>query len=256
MGNPRAPNWNEDEWCTVVETAAHNMDRVLMSATQPMTRDEILEEALRRGYSPVYENKSSADNHLKRLAGLRPEHRGVFIERIDGKPPKWIRSNVPEAVELIPAPLPDDAATEQMEEPDSFVLNEEDARELVLRQIRARRGREPFRRMLCDRFQNRCVVTGCSALAVLEAAHIMPYRGVADNDCQNGLLLRADIHTLFDLDLLSIEPRTWIVKIHPRIEDQYGKYAGRRLIMPNGIAPSIGAVEFRYNQFQRRLVSN
>lgn len=256
MGNPRAPKWNEDEWCTVVGTAAHSMDRVLMSATHAMTRDEILEEALRRGYSPVYENTKSADNHLKRLAGLRPEHRGVFIKRIDGKPQKWIRVIALDPAQFVPTPLPDDSAIDRMEEPDSFLLSEENARELVMRQIRERRGRESFRRMLCDRFQNRCVVTGCSALAVLEAAHIMPYRCVGDNDCQNGLLLRADIHTLFDLDLLSIEPRSWIVRIHPRIEDQYGEYAGKRLIMPIGIAPSIKAIEHRYNQFQKCMISH
>ncbi|MEO2018753.1 MAG: HNH endonuclease signature motif containing protein [Fuerstiella sp.] len=56
------------------------------------------------------------------------------------------------------------------------------------------------------------------SIAVLEAAHIRPYRRPEDNDVQNGLLLRADIHTLFDLNLLGIEPGTWQIHIHPRIK--------------------------------------
>ncbi len=58
------------------------------------------------------------------------------------------------------------------------------------------------------RYEHRCVVTGCTVIAVLEAAHIRPYRRPEDNDVKNGLLLRADIHTLFDLNLLGIEPGT------------------------------------------------
>jgi len=39
---------------------------------------------------------------------------------------------------------------------------------------------------------------------VLEAAHIVPYATSGDNDTSNGLLLRSDIDTLFDLGLLNI----------------------------------------------------
>ena len=63
-------------------------------------------------------------------------------------------------------------------------------------------------------------MTGCTVFAVLEAAHIKPYQGENDNHPQNGLLLRADIHTLFDLNLLGIQPERLQVEIsgplHPR----------------------------------------
>ena len=42
----------------------------------------------------------------------------------------------------------------------------------------------------------------------LEGAHLYPYRGPASNTVTNGLLLRADIHTLFDLRLLAPDPVT------------------------------------------------
>jgi len=81
-----------------------------------------------------------------------------------------------------------------------------DRRQIVERQIRERRGQQHFRDALRKRYGDRCLVTGCEVLAVLEAAHIKPYRGEDDNHPGNGLLLRADIHTLFDLDLLGVEP--------------------------------------------------
>jgi len=50
---------------------------------------------------------------------------------------------------------------------------------------------------------------------VLEAAHIKPYRGKTDSHLENGLLLRADLHTLFDLNLIGVEPDTLTVRVHP-----------------------------------------
>jgi hypothetical protein len=55
-------------------------------------------------------------------------------------------------------------------------------------------------------YQGRCAVTSCDAGAALEGAHLRPYRGPESNDVTNGLLLRADIHTLFDLRLLAPDP--------------------------------------------------
>ena len=78
-------------------------------------------------------------------------------------------------------------------------------RERVLASITARRGQRAFRQALLRAYEGRCAVTGTDAEAVLEAAHIRPYDGSATNRVANGLLLRADIHTLFDLDLLRID---------------------------------------------------
>ncbi|WP_224229861.1 HNH endonuclease [Xanthomonas oryzae] len=58
---------------------------------------------------------------------------------------------------------------------------------------------------LLDAYERRCAVTGSNAVRVLEAAHILPYRGEHTNRVDNGLLLRSDIHTLFDLGLLWFE---------------------------------------------------
>ncbi len=93
-------------------------------------------------------------------------------------------------------------------------------------------------------------MTGCKTLAVLEAAHIKPYRGDDDNHPENGLLLRADIHTLFDLDLLGIEPDGLRVELHPDIANEYGCLIQKTLCCTRQNRPSKEALRQRYAQFQ------
>ena len=71
-----------------------------------------------------------------------------------------------------------------------------DARKKVMRAIVLRRGQPEFRRDLIAAYEGRCAVTGCDLVDALEAAHIVPHRGTHTNVVRNGLLLRADIHTL------------------------------------------------------------
>ena len=127
-----------------------------------------------------------------------------------------------------------------------------ESRELVMRQIRERRGQATFRRALFERYGNRCMVTGCELVDLVEAAHISPYRTVRDQHPENGLLLRADIHTLFDLDLLGVEPDTLSVRFHPpAVSTGYMEFHGR-MLMTLGQPPSRPALESRWAAFQRR----
>ncbi|MHB9019812.1 MAG: HNH endonuclease [Minisyncoccota bacterium] len=128
-----------------------------------------------------------------------------------------------------------------------------DRREIVERQIRQRRGQQSFRNALRERYGSRCLITGCEVLAVLEAAHISPYRGVDDHHPENGLLLRADVHTLFDLDLLGIEPESLRIELHPEVVDEYGPFANVALGCDSDHRPSGKALRLRYEQFLRRL---
>lgn len=61
-----------------------------------------------------------------------------------------------------------------------------------------REGAAAFRNDLKQVWDGACAVTGCTEAAALDAAHIYPYGGPQTNDARNGLLLRADIHRLFD----------------------------------------------------------
>ena len=78
-----------------------------------------------------------------------------------------------------------------------------------------------------------CGITGCSVEAVLQAAHIIPYLGAKTDHASNGLLLRVDIHKLFDSHYLSINPDTNKVEISPVLRNTYyGNLAGKPLRMP------------------------
>jgi len=68
----------------------------------------------------------------------------------------------------------------------------------------SRLGQGTFRILVTDTYQRRCAITGEKVLPVLEAAHIKPVSEGGDHRIENGLLLRSDIHTLFDSGYLTI----------------------------------------------------
>jgi putative restriction endonuclease len=87
----------------------------------------------------------------------------------------------------------------------------------------------------------------------LEAAHIRPYRGFLDNHVENGLLLRADLHTLFDLDLIGIEPFTLTVHLNPAVSrGEYQRLHGCALSCSDGNRPSQEALLMRWEAFKKR----
>jgi predicted restriction endonuclease len=77
-----------------------------------------------------------------------------------------------------------------------------DTRRRVLVAIVCGQWEGVFRRQLLLAYEGRCAVTGCDVEVALEAAPIEPYQGPHSNDIANGLLLRADVHPLFDLGYL------------------------------------------------------
>lgn len=109
-----------------------------------------------------------------------------------------------------------------------------DDRDRIFAEVVRRQGQGAFRKALLMAYHSRCAVTGCTFPSVLEAAHILPHRGNASNQVQNGLLLRADIHTLFDLGLLRIDPSNLSVRLHDdlRTDPDYGMLYGRTLQLP------------------------
>jgi hypothetical protein len=109
----------------------------------------------------------------------------------------------------------------------------EDARKTTFASIVIRQGQPAFRKKLLDAYERRCALTDCSVEEVLEAAHICRYMGQETNVVQNGLLLRADLHTLYDRALIAIDPATHQVSIAPELKDsEYGALAGRSLRLP------------------------
>lgn len=97
--------------------------------------------------------------------------------------------------------------------------------------------------MVTDAYERRCVVTGEKTLPVLEAAHIKPYSLVGMHELSNGLLLRSDLHTFFDLGYLTITPTDLRVRVSRRIHEEFENgheyYAleGRQVRLPQAPYP-------------------
>ena len=109
-----------------------------------------------------------------------------------------------------------------------------DDRERAMRGICIRRGQPAFRAALLAAYGGRCAITDCGIEDVLEAAHISPYSGPSSDHVCNGLLLRADIHTLFDCGLLAFDPKTRQVVLANRLRgSDYAHLAGQVLREPS-----------------------
>lgn len=110
----------------------------------------------------------------------------------------------------------------------------EDGREKIMASIHRRQGQGSFRAAVLAAYSRRCAVTGCMVEAVLEAAHIVPYRGPVTNHVSNGLLLRADLHTLFDLGLIAVDTSSMSILTAPAlVGTEYAELAGRKLSLPS-----------------------
>ena len=115
----------------------------------------------------------------------------------------------------------------------------QDARTKTIRAIVHRQGQPAFRRQLLEAYDSHCVITSCSVVEILDAAHIIAYQGPATNHPQNGLLLRTDIHTLFDLGLIAVDTQGMTIVIADvLVGTEYAALAGRRLRAPAN--PSFG----------------
>lgn len=107
-----------------------------------------------------------------------------------------------------------------------------DQRTLVEQLVAIREGQSAFRKSLLAVYPC-CAVTGTTAQATLDAAHISPYSGLQSNDVRNGLILRKDVHRLFDLHLLTIDESD-LVRVSPEVTDEtYRKLDGRQATLPD-----------------------
>lgn len=103
---------------------------------------------------------------------------------------------------------------------------------------RARLGQGAFRVLVTDAYQRRCAITGEKTLPVLEAAHIRPYSEEGPHRVTNGLLLRSDLHILFDKGYVTVTP-DYRVEVSRRIKeefengrDYYAHHGERLLVLP------------------------
>jgi hypothetical protein len=113
-------------------------------------------------------------------------------------------------------------------------------RQLRLGKIASRPEQTAFSMELRELYEGRCAVTRCDTIEVLEAAHIQVKRGADNNDMKNGILLRADIHALFDAGLISLSEDGTRVQVRAAFHDDssYQFLNNAFVHRPNHDAPS------------------
>lgn len=121
--------------------------------------------------------------------------------------------------------IPFDAATLVDDAGDDGVDNKN--RQLV--NIKTRRGQRDFRERLRRIYGDTCAISGSMVVPLLEAAHIVPHAHSTNYATSNGLLLRADIHTLFDMHLIAIDPDGQVVVSRRLQRTEYAQYQFQRL---------------------------
>ena len=110
---------------------------------------------------------------------------------------------------------------------DLFPANRLDKKGIVvLGEKKERDGQHAFRKEILKNYESKCAITCEKTKPVLEAAHIEPYAKSHNHLPSNGLLLKSDIHKLFDEGLVSITPEDLKFHVSSLLEKKYknGKY--------------------------------
>ncbi len=100
-----------------------------------------------------------------------------------------------------------------------------------------RLGQQSFKAVVLDSYHRRCAISGTHIPPVLQAAHIRPVTQGGEHRLDNGLLLRSDIHTLFDRGYLGVDPQHRLL-VSPRLRadfsngDQFYAKAGQVIDLP------------------------
>jgi len=189
-----------------------------------------------RGTLPRYAKFFTFDNRNKDNVILRPGFAPTKVLAAIGGEPIWKRD--PDAHQAaknqkIDKQLERDARKAEREgrfDP----KNIKEGRQKIVREIILRRGQPEFRKKLLEAYSSRCAVTDCDCRHGLEAAHILPYRGDDTNHVQNGILLRSDIHILFDIGKIGFAPISHKVIVSKSLMGTaYGKLKGKTLRIPS-----------------------
>lgn len=107
-------------------------------------------------------------------------------------------------------------------------------------------GQQQFRQRLLDRYGSVCAVTGEQPEEVLDAAHLFTFAEHPEHIETAGLLLRADVHRLFDRLLLTIDPGDWHAHVAPPLVTRYPalrELDARPLHVPAAARPDASWVE-------------
>ena len=126
--------------------------------------------------------------------------------------------------------------------------------------VRPRMGQGHFKRAVAEAYNSRCAVTRSATFPSLEAAHIRAFEQGGEHSVTNGLLLRADVHGLYDRGYLSVDPDLRL-RVSPQlranawngVEFYDREAAGFRIRVPDDprLQPRRDALEWHYNTIFR-----
>jgi putative restriction endonuclease len=173
--------------------------------------------------------KPNAKYEILGLAFITEWDNGYFFLESANESTDVDSSNAKLEIEKLFANLPLFVADHNQFNPNTIT----DARNRIISSIVQRRGQPQFRNKLLLAYNGKCAVTNYDAEPALDAAHIIPYKGHETNHISNGLLLRVDIHTLFDLQLLAIDSHTMkIILSNSLLNTEYRYINGIGLKLP------------------------
>ncbi len=106
--------------------------------------------------------------------------------------------------------------------------------------VRPRLGQGAFRILVTDNYRRRCAISGERTLPALDAAHIRPFADGGRHEASNGILMRRDIHSLFDLGYVTVSPDMRF-EVSKKIREEYENgrhyYAlhGTNIMLPDDV---------------------
>jgi hypothetical protein len=144
----------------------------------------------------------------------------------------------------------------EIEDPGEYSFPKDSRAERGRRTTKLRPTRDRFRNTLTEVYGDVCLLSGCAVEEAIDAVHIDAYDGPQFDHPQNGLLLRKDLHCLFDTGLLAFEPKTGRASFAAGpARAYYADLHGRMILKPHPLyqhhAPSEKALATRWKEFCR-----
>lgn len=157
-----------------------------------------------------------------------------FLPEDEQKPPDYYGWNIP--INVVKYKYINDTNfnvyTGNEKSSNNFYLVDKSKSGYILNKCKERKGQSKFRTDLMMAYNYRCCITGESTSETLQAAHIQEYISKESNNIQNGILLRIDLHMLFDAGLITLN-ENFEVCISPHLTSKnYTQYSGKKISLP------------------------